>query len=324
MHLQQQKQVKKFARYLRKHKRQVKTQVRGSVAYQIHEVFKSVLAFGTSKHEAKEIARTEGAKTWHELGKNLLVYSFATADSYRDVAKEAFTFAKSEFGVKDITKLEAQHIQSYLEHKIEENIKYSSFQKYCAALEKLELALSRFTGKQYSFDLKEVRELAQNVLIKTEQHRAYENPKAVINAIENSTYRTIAQAQLESGARVSELNHLKLSQFKENQAIEVQGKGGKIRDLELSEKTYNDLKSLILNSENQKLTFNTDSYRNELKAACEEAGEQYQGSHGLRWSYAQSKFNELQQQGKTYEQALSIVSKLLGHERSDITEHYLK
>ena len=271
-------------------------------------------------------ARTEGAKakTWHELGKSLDIYSYNTADSYRDIAKEAFTFAKENFGIKDITRIEAQYIQSYLESKIEQGVKYSTFQKYAAACEKLEMALSRFANQKYDFNLTEVRELAQNVLVRTDAHRAYSNPIKVINAIENSTYRTIAQAQLESGARVSELNHLKISQFKENQAIEVQGKGGKIRDLQLSEKTYSELKSLVLGSENQKLTFNTDSYRNELKAACEKAGETYNGTHGLRWSYAQSTFAKLQQQGKTYEESLSIVSQKMGHERSDITEHYLR
>jgi len=298
--------------------------LRGNISYQVHEVFKSIIRFGESKHEAKEIAREAGARTWHELGKNLDIYSYSSADSYRDVAKEAFAFAKENFGVKDITRLESQHINAFLESKVEANVKYSTFQKYAAACEKLEVALNRFTGKEYNFDLTEVRELAQQILQKTDAHRAYENPQKVINAVSNQTFKVIAQAQLESGARVSELNHLKLSQFKENGSIEVQGKGGKIRDLELSEKTYNDLKAIVLKSENQKLTFSTDAYRNELKAACEKVNEAYQGTHGLRWNYAQSMFAQLQQQGKTYEESLSIVSERLGHERSDITEHYLR
>jgi len=298
--------------------------MRGSVAYQVHQVFSTIIRFGESKHEAKNAARESGARTWHELGKNLNIYSYSSADSYRDVAKEAFRYIKENFGVKDITKIQSEHIQSYLEHKIEENIKYSSFQKYASACEKLEVALSRYTGKEYNFDLKETRELAQQILQKTDAHRAYDNPQKVINAISDKTFKILATAQLESGARVHELNNLKLSQFKENGSITVQGKGGKIRDLELSEKTYNDLKAIVLSSENQRLVFSTDNYRNELKAACEKIGETYNGTHGLRWSYAQSTFAKLQQQGKTYEQALSIVSQKLGHERPDITEHYLQ
>jgi len=298
--------------------------MRGSVAYQVHQVFSTIIRFGESKHEAKNAARESGARTWHELGKNLNIYSYSSADSYRDVAKEAFSYIKENFGVKDITKIQSEHIQSYLEHKIEENIKYSSFQKYAAACEKLEVALSRYTGKEYNFDLKETRELAQQILQKTDAHRAYDNPQKVINAISDKTFKILATAQLESGARVHELNNLKLSQFKENQAIEVQGKGGKIRDLELSKETYDSLKSLVENSQDKKLVFSTDAYRNELKSACERTGEQYQGTHGLRWSYSQNLFKQLQQSGKTYEESLSIVSQKLGHERPDITEHYLR
>jgi integrase len=298
--------------------------MRGSVVNQVQTVFKSIIHFGESKHEAKMEARENGAKTWHDVGKNIGIYSYATADSYRQIAIEAFSYIRENFNIKDITKIESQHINSYLESKIESNVKYSTFQKHSSAMEKLQVALEKYTNQKYDFDLSESRELAQNVLERTDAHRAYGNPKAVISALSNQTFKVIAQAQLESGARVHELNNLKLSQFKENGSITVQGKGGKIRDLELSEKTYSELKSLVENSQDKKLVFSTDAYRNELKAACKVTNQEYQGTHGLRWSYAQSMFAKLQQSGKTYEESLSIVSQKLGHERSDITEHYLR
>jgi integrase len=104
----------------------------------------------------------------------------------------------------------------------------------------------------------------------------------------------------------------------------VQGKGGKIREIELNEKIYSELKAIVEKSDNQKLVFNANSYRNELKAAAQATGQDYNGTHGLRWNYAQSLFKELQESGKTYEQSLFIVSHALGHNRSDITEHYLR
>ncbi len=48
------------------------------------------------------------------------------------------------------------------------------------------------------------------------------------------------------------------------------------------------------------------------------------GAHGLRHSYAQRRMAQLQQAGKTYEQALSTVSQELGHFRPEITEIYLR
>jgi len=299
--------------------------MRGSVINQVQTVFKSIISFGESKHEAKMEARENGAKTWHDVGKNINIYSYNTADSYRQIAIEAFNYIKQNFNIKDITKIEAQHVNSYLESKIEANVKYSSFQKYAAAMEKLAVALERFTNQKYDFDLTEARELAQKVLEKTDAHRAYSDPQKLINAIQSDKHRVLAEAQLSGGFRVHELNHLKLSQFSDsNYSVVVQGKGGKIREIELNEKVYSELKAIVEKSDNQKLVFSADAYRNELKAAAERSDQYYNGSHGLRWNYAQILFKELQESGKTYEQSLFIVSHSLGHNRSDITEHYLR
>jgi integrase len=48
------------------------------------------------------------------------------------------------------------------------------------------------------------------------------------------------------------------------------------------------------------------------------------GAHGLRHSFAQDRMNELQQLSFIYQEALGIVSQLLGHFRPDITEVYLR
>ena len=306
--------------------------MRGNVNYQVHKVFAEIIHFGESKHEAKEAARADGNSTWHEVGKELGIYSYATADQYRDIAKEALSYAKENYGVKDIEKLSSEHIKSYLESKIADGIKYSTFQKYAAALEKLEVALNSYaqshnTGREYHFDLSSVREQAREVLERTQETRAYENPKALIENIQNNDYKIIAQAQHEGGFRISELNHLSEKNFKDNNTFQViSGKGGKDREVPLSKETYQALKSLLDKADpiDGKYKFDMNDYRNALKEATERSGQEYTGSHGLRWNFAQEKFAELQREGKTYEQALQEVSRLLGHERADITEHYLR
>ena len=306
--------------------------MRGSIVYQVHQVFAEIIRFGESKHEAKEQARENGARTWHDIGKNIAIYSYKTADQYRDIAKDLMNYVKQEFHVKDIEKLESQHIQSYLESKIADGIKYSTFQKYAAALEKLEVALNKYaeshnTGKEYRFDLSSVREQAREVLERTQETRAYENPRALISSIQNPEYRIIAQAQYEGGFRISELNHLSEKNFKEGNVFQViSGKGGKDREVELSKEIYQTLKSLLDKADpaDGKYKFDMNDYRNALKEAAQASNQEYTGSHGLRWNFAQEKFAELQREGKTYEQALQEVSRLLGHERADITEHYLR
>jgi len=303
--------------------------MRGSVVYQVHTVFAEIIRFGESKHAAKEQARASGAKTWHDIGKNIAIYSYRTADQYRDVAKDVMQYAKENFGVKDIEKLTSEHIQAYLESKIADGIKYSTFQNYSAAIEKLEVALNAYaqshqTGNTYKFDLTDVRKEAQEVLERSQTTRAYEDPKALVASIQNDVFKTIATAQYEGGFRISELNHISEKNFLENNTFQViSGKGGKDREVPLSQETYQALKDLVDKSDG-KFIFDINDYRNALKEAAKITDQPYTGSHGLRWSFAQEKFQELQRQGMTYEQALQAVSHLLGHERADITEHYLR
>jgi site-specific recombinase XerD len=250
--------------------------VRGSIKYQVHQVFAEIIKFGQSKHEAKAEARKTGSKTWHDIGKNIEIYSYAKADQYRDIAKNLMSYAKQEFHIKDIEKLNSDHIKAFLESKIADGVKYSTFQKYAAALEKLEVALNRYaeshnTGKQYSFDISSVRQEAQQVLERTQVTRAYSDPKSLISNIQNFDFRIIAEAQLQGGFRISELNYMSFKNFlSDNQFQVISGKGGKNRIVPLSKEVYNALKSLVENRADTdgKYKFDMQEYRKSLKDAA--------------------------------------------------------
>jgi len=73
-----------------------------------------------------------------------------------------------------------------------------------------------------------------------------------------------------------------------------------------------------------RIEFDERAYRKDLQRAANLTGQKYHGSHGLRWNFAQERFHNLMENGYTYEQALAQVSKERGHERADITKHYLR
>ena len=75
--------------------------MRDSIVGQVQTMyrFSGISQMGHSKQRAKELARSSGAKTWHEIGKHFGTYSYSTADAYRDVWKQVLSFAKREFGV---------------------------------------------------------------------------------------------------------------------------------------------------------------------------------------------------------------------------------
>jgi len=315
--------------------------IRGSINYQVNQVFKESGIFmpGTSKHAEKEVARNEGARTWADLGKSLNIYSYGTAQTYKDTWHEASRWCKDHLGIRDIENLKGEDIKSFLESRIADGVKYSTFQREAAALSKFENALNMYAdreGKDANYNFREaiqdVRNEAAQVLDKTVESRAYENPQSLISSISNDNFRTIASAQYEGGARINEvwkietndLKGMKLDPYtKEFKGyIEVEGKGGKEREVAVSIETYKQIESILMEKEN--MHFDKDDYREALKEAALLSEQDYTGSHGLRWNFAEERMEELRENTEmTYEERLQEVSWEMGHERADITEHYL-
>ena len=316
--------------------------MRGSVLGQVNALLSNITAFGTSKYESKEALRENGAKTWHDIGKGLdKIFSYSTANKYREVWREVLSYAKENFKVKDAEKLNADHIKAYLQNKIEGNVKYSTFQTYASAIEKLEVALNKWSklySKQntYSFSdaIKDLRQTASERLEHFSGTRNYENPKAIVSAIKDERYSIAAHIQYESGARIDEMYKLTEKNLhgiskdeytqKDIGLVEVKGKGGKTRELKLNIYTYERLESYIKQNASFELK-DKDSYRSAIKDTAINTGQAYdsRGSHGLRWNFAQERFQELQKNSIAYMQAIQIVSIEMGHNRPDITERYL-
>jgi hypothetical protein len=85
--------------------------------------------------------------------------------------------------------------------------------------------------------------------------------------------------------------------------------------------TYQRLEQHIF--ERGTLKVSVDAYRSTLKSSAQASGQDYNGSHGLRWNFAKERFSELQKTGISYEKALGMVSDEMGHNRIEISEHYL-
>jgi len=304
--------------------------MKGSILYQARTIFSMLDRIGTSKHQDKELARANGAITKSDIAKQTGVYSFATREQYTNVGIELLQYAKENFNIKDAARLTNEAVNSFLESKIAQGVARNTFDKYSSAVEKFVVGLNKFQQEhnlpQISIDISESRQMAKEVLERNTQSRAYENPQKLIENIKNNVFRVIAEAQLNGGFRISELNHMSLANFKGDNTYEVlQGKGGLNREVELPQDVYNKLLELANkpNLPNNKFAFDMNQYRLELKAAAERSGQNYSGSHGLRWNFAQSKYLELSARfGEV--RALQMVSNLLGHSRSDITKHYLK
>ena len=319
--------------------------MRGSMSYQVTYLFRSsgINQIGASKNAAKESAREiiessgKGA-TSSRIAEHTGIHSHGTATTYIDKWKEFANFAKAELGVKDIEKITAEHVREYLTAKMEEGVSYSTWQGNAAALSKLENALEMYavsmgkvSGYGFRQAIAEVRAVAAAELDRFTGTRNYQDSRALIDSISNDDFQLAAKLQLEAGVRVSEASLIKPEQLRglgrdefSGRVVgiyEFEGKGGKVNTAQLSPETYERLANHI--AANGEFRFNPDTYRMGLEQAASDTGQKYQGSHGLRWSFAQERFHELQENGVGYLKALGVVSDEMGHNRTEITEHYL-
>jgi site-specific recombinase XerD len=304
--------------------------MKGSPLHQARAVFSVIDAIGTSKHAAKEQAIANGAVTKHDIAQQTGIHSYNTREQYINVATELLKYARDEFQIRDAAKLNNEIVNSFLQTKIAQGVARTTLDKYAAAIEKFVTGLNKFQQEHnlptVSIDISESRQMAQEMLERTTQSRAYSDPQKLIENIKDNTFRTIAEAQLSGGFRISELNHMSLANFLGDRTFKViSGKGGLDREIQLPQDVYNKLLELANkpNLPNGKFAFDMNQYRNELKLSAQASNQSYSGSHGLRWNFAQNKYLEYSQKyGEV--RALQMVSNLLGHSRSDITKHYLK
>lgn len=329
--------------------------MRGSIKFQTKMLANNIYQKGLSK----EIQRETG-----------LIANDRTLNTYREVWNEFGNYAKNELGIKDLQKLNQEHVSKYLKMKLETGISNKRAQIISSALGKMETALKIVGEKfdnanpeQYNWKenrinlLKEARKDGL-ISIRTNYTRAYTNPVKLNESIKKYEHKLASKVQLQGGARLEPLqkglreniyiNPKKMGYnklgyieevapgtYKQFQGIHVDKftgesfgkiltveKGGKPGLVSVNIDTYYEIKEYI--AQNGVLRINPHAYRNDLKQAAKASGQDYNGTHGQRWSYAQNRMESLQKNGMGYEAAKQQVSWEMKHFRSEITEHYLQ
>jgi site-specific recombinase XerD len=258
------------------------------------------------------------------------IYSYGTADEYKSVWHEVAEFAKQALGVKNIEKINDDVVRDFLLARVDAGVALSTYNKESSAITKLEVALNLYaaknsTGNQYDFKVvqKEIGALARQALERSGVSRAYDDPRALVSAIDGDESRIVASIQLEGGARVSEALVIKENQLLQNNTLHLTNtKGGLQRDIQVSAETYSRLRNHI--ERHGEFRHDYSKYYNDLMAAALNTSQKWQATHGLRWNFGQQSFSEKQRAGMSYHESLQAVSKMLGHHRGDITEHYLR
>ena len=261
-------------------------------------------------------------------------------ESYRAIWNNFFNYLKEHWKIKNFEKIEAQHIEAYMDYKIEYYPSKQYLEKISASFGKLEFALELFAKnihkdtKQYDFSIRQIlldnardlKHVANNY-----HNRAYNNPELLISNLMNPIHRLASKMQHEGGARIEGIALIKDEQLlgikldcitnTEKGIIFTKEKGGKKGEVLVSVETYNELQNYL--SQNLKFKINRQAYYKDIKQSALLSSEQPEASHGLRWNFAKRRMFEYAQAGYSYADSLQEVSYEMKHNRASITEHYL-
>jgi len=304
--------------------------LRGSVYYQSSQLAKQIFEAGAKKEDRINPNHEHYQK----------VASYKTMESYRSIWNNFFNYLKEHLGIKDFEKIEAQHIQAYMDYKIEYYPSKQYLEKISAALGKLEIALKLFSKnihneiREYDFSIRqtlldEARDL--KYVANNYHNRAYNNPELLISNLQNLLHKLAAKIQYEGGARIEGVALIKPEQLlgtkldtitnTQKGIIFTKEKGGKEGEVLVSLDTYNEL---VAHFEKHKtFKINRQAYYEDIKQSALLSNETPEASHGLRWNFAKRRMLEYAKSGYSYAQSLQEASYEMKHNRASITEHYL-
>jgi integrase len=298
---------------------------------------------GEGRHKIKQELAEKNITTKHDQGKNCGFSSWDHANKCVNIYEDLARYAQNEHGLKDFEKLDNNMVRGYLIEVSERPIQREHFNNVRAAISKLEYIQNLFAGKTKSGNTYNFEKVYQeskawaSELEKGVAPRAMADPQKVIDNIKNPDHRLRAQAQYEAGARINAISLIttdRLAGIKKHPYLpdkivgEIRlhrhdNKGGKAGSLYVSKETYERIERKV--NENGGIWYQKDKqeYRDSIKEATLITGDRYTGSHALRHNYAQRMVGELQKHYSAAE-SLRLTSKLMFHERPQITQHYLR
>ena len=334
--------------------------MRGSVDYQINRIFKESGIFrpGTSRHKEKNAARNELASQGFVASSEAIadatgLHSYNYARDCKDTWHRLGRFAKEHLGLKDMTGLNAEHVEHYLLKRMKDGISYASWKKEAAHIGKLENALRELanTISETEFESPgirmaaldpELRFMARETLERSRKTFGhFEDPETVISNMESDSQQEhvlVARIQLEGGARCRETCLIAKDQLQGLAIDPLAGqsrglihltdtKGGKPRTIRVSPELYASLGMVITKS--GELHVSMGSYAKAVRTAARNSGETLGGTHAFRYCFARRRYRESTMPppvgaGLLHEAAIQQVSWEMGHERADITLLYLR
>jgi integrase len=272
----------------------------GSINYQVGIIIKAHNGLGTSKLESRNKSEMVSLESKHKVSDKF--HSYKSLENARNDLKNLGNYAKSEHKIKDMSKIDINIVKDWIYSK---DITYNTASNYLSELNKVaeHLNIKQEEVKELRAELK--TELRTNEL----KSRAYKKLDT-IKLVDKS--QVAFELQRDYGLRVAPATHINIEKQIQGNTFIYREKGGQMSERELSNEMIQKIKDNAIDGKYE-LSYNT--YRDQLQKAIKESGQKYNGTHGIRHSYAQK---QLETKSK------AEVAKELGHVREEITNIYIR
>ncbi len=268
--------------------------------------------------------------------------SFRTKERYYEAMKRFCAFLADEYRVQKLANISGKHLVAYVERMQERGLAASTVKTDLAAIrffhDKMDNVKYRMPGNdKLGIDLERRRfGSVDRAWTTPEFHRML----AVAAAEDRYDYILALYLARLCGLRIHECFRIDTAiaeQALRDNAITIKGKGGKIRTVPIEDERVPMMlkKLLAVTPRGHKLLVpddkKTDIAMKELqnfiyvhRREIQDPGDSRPLTfHGLRHSYSAEKYKQFLDSGKSPLDAHFAVSRLLGHERPDVTNVYL-
>lgn len=285
----------------------------------INRVMSNANGINVSKSLSRERSDKIGANG-HKVSDK--AHSIKEVQNMRSITTQYINYIKEHYEGKVANNINSDSAKSFLESKANEvsggtlNTYISTMNKVADNLDKDSIGtLSREDIQSIKSKIKENHSLAKN-----HENRAYNDPLSIRRVMEHTPFSLSSDLQHEAGLRANDSIDSSKWTINNDNSLTIHGSKGGI--------TYQTaiLSQNIIDrvSEAKEMNYkaNYTEYKDTLKEAVQSTGQEWSGTHGLRYNFAQEQVSQLQEQGYTKAQADGLTSLAMGHSRLDITKHY--
>jgi len=272
----------------------------GSINHQVGLILKQHNGIHQSKLESRNNSGLKSIESGHKISDKF--HSYKSLDNVRNDLKNLGNFAK-ENGIKDMSKININTVKEWIYNK---DITYNTASNYLSELNKVH--------SHMNFSREEIKDLRAEFKAELKTNTLYSREYKHLDKMQLPDKSQIAfELQKNYGLRVNAATNINIDKQINGNTLSYHEKGGKLSEKELNPTLVAKIKENAVNGKYE-LSYNT--YRDQLKKEIEKTGQKYNGTHGIRHTYAQNQLIA----GKSKLE----VSKELGHTREEITNTYLR